>query len=420
MSLQFEGSSRWPDDVAAVQRIKIAFLLKLGELLQDSTSTPTITTHLGLEVQRNNLSNLAFLDLSYTDGFVFRLRIHHERELRLLERVLASASSNEGREATASALSTYKRNFVQSPLHTQAVRTMCTRFPPLSPSIRLMKTWRDAHLLSSHVSDELIELLTIHSFVRPNPWAVPGSVLTGFLRTLTFISKWDWRSDPLIVDFGGEMELADYATIQTRFEAWRKIDPAMNRIAVFAASNLDFEGISWTELGPTKVVATRLTCLARAACDVMKKQGLEVEAAALFTPSFSDYDFVVHLNLDYVAKNTGNKKIKKSGYKNLQIEEQQDPFLALCHPVLSFLAELRARYGSNVIFFYNESGGPVIGGMWNPRTGPRSWKVNAGYSTFPIEQYDEEMGQISINKAATLHGIAKVGEDLVSMIEEKG
>ena len=33
VTMQFEGSNRWPDDLVAIQRTKIAFLLKFGELL---------------------------------------------------------------------------------------------------------------------------------------------------------------------------------------------------------------------------------------------------------------------------------------------------------------------------------------------------------------------------------------------------
>ena len=419
MYIQFEGSARWPHDLAAVQRTKIAMLLKLGELLQNVASAPPITTRLGLESHCNDLSNVAFLDVICRSGALFRLRVHHEHELRLLERNLASTSSSDSREATASALSAYKRHYVQSPLHTQAVRTMCTRFPLLSPSIRLMKKWRNTHLLSRHISDELIELLTIRGFVQPYPWAVPGGILTAFLRTLTFISKWDWRSEPLIIDFSGEMEVEAYAAIRTRFEAWRKIDPAMNRVAVFAASNLDIDGLSWTDKGPSKFVATRLTCLARAACAVIKEQGLALEATVPFTPSFSDYDFVVHLNSHYIAKHAGTKAVRKIAYKNLQTVQQQDPFHSNHQPVSAFVEELRRRYGSNVILFYNESGGAVIGGLWNPQAGPRSWKVKAGYSTIPMEHSGEEVGKMTINKPAILHDIAKLGGDLISKIGEK-
>ena len=150
--VQFEGSSRWPDDIAAVQRTKIAFLLKMAELIGRSNTRfnnpPWPREH------QPKLLNSAFLDVLYPEGAFFRLRIHHEREFYLLEKTLKDKSHTQAsREETASALSAYKRNFIQAPLHTQAIRTLRTRFPLLSPSIRLMKKWRDSHLLSHHISD---------------------------------------------------------------------------------------------------------------------------------------------------------------------------------------------------------------------------------------------------------------------------
>ena len=45
--LQFEGSARWPDDISAIQKTKVAFLLKLGELLEEADDS--LETQLGLE-----------------------------------------------------------------------------------------------------------------------------------------------------------------------------------------------------------------------------------------------------------------------------------------------------------------------------------------------------------------------------------
>ena len=412
--VQFEGSARWPDDITAVQRTKIAFLLKMGELLEGSTNG--LIARLGLENCNQRLSNVAFLDVHYPSGAFFRLRIHHERELNLLERVLKDdLQTTASREETASALSTYKRNFVHGPIHTQAIRTLSTRFPLLSPSMRLMKKWRDSHMLSSHLSDELIELLTVRTFVQPYPWSVPGSVMTAFLRTLTFISKWDWQNEPLIVDFSGEMTSPEIETINLRFEAWRKIDPAMNRVSMFAASNLDPSGITWTEIGPSKVVAARLTSLAKAACGMVKDQGIDLEPEALFVASMADYDFVIHLNPKSSRTNSGGKT--HSTFKNLHIQSNQDKSLSGFDPVQLFLGELRAIYGSNILFFSNEYEGAHIAGLWNPQTGPRPWKVNLLFSTKPIVQTGDEDPQISINKAATLHDIATLGGDMISGIE---
>lgn len=413
--LQFEGSARWPDDISAVQRTKIAFLLKIGELLEDSIDG--LTSRLGLENEKHIFLNIAFLDITYPTGAIFRLRIHHERELSLLERLLKDKSYGQGRrEEIAHAASTYKRNFVQDPLHSQAVRKLSTRFPLLCPSMRLIKRWRDSHLLSPHIRDELIELLTIRTFLHPYPWQAPGSLRTAFLRTLTSISKWNWRSEPLIVDFNGELASEDIDSITLRFEAWRRIDPGMNRIIMFAASTLDPDGVTWTEQGPSKVVAARFTSLARAACKVVKTQGLDVEAQALFEPSYAEYDFLIHLNRKLVGQGSWPGK-KQLGFKNLELQSIDDNTLVAFDPTELFLDELSAMYGSNIVFFYDAHKRSMIAGLWNPQTGSRPWKVNMSYSTLPFAQSEGEETMISINKSAILNDIARLGGDMVSRVE---
>lgn len=415
--IQFEGSSRWPDDLTAIQRTKIAFLIKIGELLEESTSG--YVAKLGLENEGKKLLNQAFVDLSYPAGATFRLRIHHEHELSILERSLRDESGDFGkREDSAFAISTYKRDFVQMPLHTQAVRTLSTRFPLLSPSIRVMKKWRDSHLLSLHISDELVEILTIRTFVQPDPWQAPGSVMTGFFRTLAFISKWDWQSEPLIVDLGHENSTEDVEGISLRFNAWRKIDPAMNRMVVFAASNLDPDGISWTEQGPSKVVAARFTSLARAACKLIKEQALNMKPSALFAMSTAEYDFIIHLNPKYISNNSGPDR-QRATFKNLQIQSSGNTSLVGFYPIRQYLKELSSLYTKNVLFFHEMNGGSCIGCLWNPQTGLRDWKVNMTYSTLLTLQPGETDAKIFINKIATLHDIAKLGGDMVSRIEER-
>ena len=414
--VQFEGSARWPNNIMAVQRTKIAFLYKLGELMEE-LGTEGLTTRVGFEHQGSDLLNIALLDILYPQQGSFRLRIHHERELNLLESALGEKNPDVGaREAIVLAIASYKRAFVQGPLHTQTVRTLCTRFPLLSPTMRLMRKWRDSHLLSGHISDELVELLAVHVFVNPDPWEAPGSLATAFLRTLTFISKWQWQTEPLIVDFNGNMSKPDVDQIRLRFEAWRKIDPAMNRVVLFVASNVDHDGITWTQPDPAKVVAARFTALARAACQILGSQGLDMQPEKLFLPSTTDYDFIIYLN-PALMSNRHRSKQQKHVFKNLQTHPVEPQSNLTDNPFNLYIKELRALYGSHILFFHNEHDGTFVGGLWNPQTGPRAWRTHMAYSAMPL--IDEGDEYISLNQNATLHDIAKLGGDLVSKIQVK-
>ena len=424
--IQFEGSARWPDDITAIQRTKIAFLLKLSELI--SSSIEGMSARVALENEGNSLLNQSFLDLTYPSGAAFRLRIHHDREATLLERRLKIKNLAPSQKTdTATALASYKRTFIREPAHTQAIQTLCTRFPSLSPSIRLVKKWFSTHLLSSHFSSFLIDLFVVRTFTNPYPWASPSSPSTAFFRTLIFLSRWDWRSEPWIVDLSAEgtgLKTEDLTTIRTRFEAWRKLDPAMNRVVLFAASDVDPDGNTWTDLArPPKVVAGRMTALAKAAIKRMREMDTtDVDFEALFKSGLGDYDFVIHIDTK-VAGKWKRKEMKAEVFKNLQIQASAADYdMAGFDPVKLFVKDLDELYGEAVVLFYDDES-DVIAGLWDPQTERRGWKLKLAYSSVPVmtttksEEGDAEAVDVKINKEAMLNEIARLGGDLISKIE---
>ncbi|KAF2144618.1 uncharacterized protein K452DRAFT_245617, partial [Aplosporella prunicola CBS 121167] len=419
--IEFEGSGRWPDDLKAIQMTKVAFLLKLGELLQESVDG--ITTRVGIENEGLEIVNQSFLDVIYPSSAAFRLRVHHDREVTLIERRLKDKSLDAAtREASALALATYRRDFIRIPSHTQALQALCTRLPALSPTIRLLKKWFASHLLSSHFAPELIELFAVRTFLHSSPWEPPSSAQTGFLRTLSFLARWDWRNEPFIVDLGSEMKTEDVTAINTRYEAWRKIDPALNRVVVFAATNLDPDGTTWTDHAqPPRVVAARMTALAKAASQAVKEQGVDIVPESLFVSPLTDYDFVLKLRPEFTR--TGRNNTAKSGkaqFKNLvlQSDAAEETSLVGFEPVKLFLAELREIYGQAIIFFCEENGGDAIAGLWNPaNTARRKWRVRLGYSTVPVAGNDETEVDADVNKEGILSEIARIGGELVQKVE---
>ncbi|PVI06993.1 Nrap protein [Periconia macrospinosa] len=462
--LQFEASARWPDDLCAIQRTKVAFLLKLSQLLS-ATEDDRYSVKVGLEHPSQPSQNQAFLDITFRSEFTFRLRIHHDREATLLERQLKDKSLDaHSRESAAIALGLYNREFIQVVSHTQAVQNLCTRYPALSPSMRLTKRWFASHLLSPHFTPEFIELLVIRTFLQPHPWPVPSSATTGFLRTLSWLARWDWRHVPLIVDFSssapssasdqtgasnnGKMKPDDLEKIQTRFEAWRRIDPAMNRVVLFAATNTDTDGNTWTDRAkPEKVVATRMTALAKAATAAIRaeedatlqslnggeeKKTTPLAPESLFVSPTQDFDFVIHIaskytraaskksKSDVVFKNIEHQQGKRSN--SLKVEQELPAF---------FIEDLQNIYGDAVLFFYDPENYDRVAGLWNPLvTGERGFKVKPGWNSLPIkskqaskkdkkkeEGKEEKEVNIRVNKAAVLNEIKRLGGDMVGRIE---
>jgi U3 small nucleolar RNA-associated protein 22 len=423
--LQFEGSARWPDDLVAIQRTKIAFLLKLQDSLVGTTDS--LTCRIGLENEAQEVLNQGFLDITYYQVTTFRLRIHHDREQTLFQRQLKEKSTDpKTKEMAAIGLARYKRDNAKNPAHTQAIVRLCTRHAALSGAMRMTKRWFASHMLTHHIAEEIIELLVVHIFTRPWPYQAPSSVQSGFLRTLSWIARWDWRLDPLIVDLSDTNDLtsATIQTITTHFQAWRKLDPTLNRLALFIATNLDTDGTTYTDGRPATVVAARMTALAKAAVAEISAKQLDVEPASLFSSPLSDFDFALHLNRR-VCGGAASMSLATSnaGFKNLELAALDDTDSLGYDAARDFLQELEEIFGSAVVFF--SGGGDGVGaekyciaGLWRPQTATRAWKVNLAYSTIPITAASEDGdAQAAINKQAMLAEMARLGGDLVDKVD---
>jgi U3 small nucleolar RNA-associated protein 22 len=434
--IEFENSTRWPDNLPAIQHTKIAFLLKLGDVMQ--AAHPELTTRVGLENTETASSghlNTSYLDIIYPSSapdlppISFRLRIHHDREQTLIEKTLASKSlTPHDQNAMSSALQIEKRTLALQ-RHTTQLRILTTRFPALSGTIRLLKKWTSSHLLPpSLLHDPILELLAIHAFTHPAPWTTPSSAQTAFLRTLHTLSRWDWAYEPLLIDTSVDGSLfssaSDVENLKTRFTAWRKLDPNMNNVVLFIGSNLDSTGVVWTQgQRPPRVIAARLTALAKASIAVIREKGVETQEAdwkGLFQSPLSDFDFLIHLKRGF---GRGEKKEKtQAKFKNLQLQESMDEEQLGFDPAELFVQDLEKIFGESILFFHDRDGGNVVAGLWNPRVLKRqNFRVRLGVSSMPVAtaKTEDQDGkeQVVINQAAVLAEIAMMGEGLVQKVE---
>lgn len=413
VTVQFEGSGRWPDDLNAIQMTKAAFLLKLEDLLKDAASQPA--TMVGVENNDAGLRNKFFLKAAFPNSHTFHIRIHHEREQALIEnRLKSKAASPKDRKIAADALVSYKRSFERKAMHVEVMKMSAQRFLALSPATRLLKAWFGAHLLNCHICEDLIDLISVHAFVQPFPWTAPNTAMTGFFRSLLFLSRWDWQHEPLLVDFNDDITQDGHEAIKLRFQAWRKIDPAMNRLAIFAATNFDTDGTTWSEYHPSKVVASRMTALAKAATDIIIRDGVNVQMGKLFKLSLKNYDFILNLEPRYT-----NAEKRSDLLKNVQKESRRLTSTSGHQLVRAYFEELRLTYADAALFFYDVNAGNVIAGIWNPAAAKRLWKASIPYSTQLSVGKDDKGVEAVLNKSAILAEMARLGGDLVSHVTSR-
>jgi U3 small nucleolar RNA-associated protein 22 len=419
----FEASGKWPDNLAAIQRTKIAFLLKIGELLTESK--PGVVCRVGLEEAETEIENLAFLDVMYEGGASFRLRIHSDLEENLLERRIADKTLDQRvRTQGAQLQASFRRLYTHLPRHTQTMSVLCTRFPALSPTIRLLKHWFNSHKLSCHFLEELVEMFALRVFLEPYPWQAPSSAMTGFLRTLQFLSRWDWRTEPLVLDSTGELTGSERSAVATRLEAWRKIDPGMSHTTLIVATSNETSGTAYTihdgRPTPSRVVATRMTTLARAACKLVKDKGIELDPRTLFQPSLKDYDVLIRLNGKAVKKAADpDDAVKQSQFKNLDGRTGRTPQPALSHPARTLLTRLNSLFSGPLLFFHGAPEDTVVAAIWNPQVQSRAFRVNLPCSYKPATSEDEEIRgeHVDVNREAILAEVARIGGELIEAIE---
>ncbi|KAG9136046.1 hypothetical protein Leryth_021273 [Lithospermum erythrorhizon] len=237
-------------------------------------------------------------------GYAFRLKILHERGLSLVAKKTGSGHVKR-------VLSADKELFIRGQ-HSSMINGLRGRYPIYGPVVRVAKRWVSAHLFSTILTEEAIELLVAHLFLKPSPFSAP------FLRLL---SEYDWMFSALIVDINGDLTHTDEKEINEReffysylfmalkfenftstrkeFEAdKRNVNPAM-----FVATPYDKASEAWTRFSPTYMDLKRLAAYATSSASLLSKLILQNQFDShkwecLFRTPLNNYDAVVLLHRD--------------------------------------------------------------------------------------------------------------------------
>lgn len=378
-AIELESSRKWPTDIAAREKTKTAFLIRIAELIRQQL--PSYSPLVGTDG-----AGVGFLLVQTPEGFHFRL-------------LLATKYDSELRS---------KIN------HTRAIASLAQRYPALSIVMRIMKKWFQGQMIASHVREEAIELVACHPFLDSSPYAVPSSATSGFMRVMSFLSRWNWKSEPIIYDFsessnlvtGCDLDITFYQTLMNSFSEQRHNDAAYTQAPWLIESRIDPTGILWTKNEPRSrvapLIASRVTTLARI---VTHMQELDIDN--IFSPALQDFPVKLRVS----------PHLKPNIWKN---EVLSDPLKAMAqarNPALSFFRDVQRAYSNSLILFSNfsidereESPNLVVAGIWNPAIDltPSKFKPGTPYPTKETSQ-----GLVSLDKNAIIQEICRLGVGII-------
>lgn len=276
--LEFEKSAKWPDDLRAIQKIKLAFFERVASGLMTRLKGTKVRVVVGDGPGQSDIRDQSRLEIVTAEGWAFSARIWHEREATLLDRIIDDKprfplsshkpddSKGKERHEAVEAKELYVRRFIHAPRHHRAIARLCHRFTAYGGTVRLVKRWLASHwLLHGHISEEAVELLCAALFIGDSRTLgsgltrVPGSRERGFAAVVEFLKDWKWE-EGLFVPL--------YSSSETSSES-----PVISKVVVNAGSKHgvwmisteeDQSGYIWTSDRPDIVAAHRVRAVAKA------------------------------------------------------------------------------------------------------------------------------------------------------------
>ncbi|XP_051127399.1 uncharacterized protein LOC127248890 [Andrographis paniculata] len=365
--IQLEGSGNWPMNEVALEKTKSAFLLKIAESLNDNHGISSTAAEDDVDI--------------FMSGYAFRLKILHERALSLVK--------SPGGARVKRILSSDKKLFIHGQ-HAGMINGLRGRYPIYGPVVRLAKRWVSAHLFSNTLSEEAVELLVAHLFLKPLPFRPPCSRTAGLLRFLRLLSDYDWSLCPLIVDINGEMTPEDEKDITENFMENRKeyegnlqnVKPAM-----FLATTYDKESEGWTRESPTATDLKRLAAYATSSANflnnlIMKNQTDSYGWECLFRTPLNNYNAVVLVHRDKLPYphhllfpseiNRGKRVIHGRASKSFNpfllpkglqgsLGELRNKLMVNFDPLKYLVDDIEAKFPDMFKVWFDSAGGDAIG-----------------------------------------------------------
>jgi U3 small nucleolar RNA-associated protein 22 len=350
--VELEASSKWPDHLIAIERIKLAFLLRFSTQIENTAHIPTI------------VSNEGFLDV-LLKGYVFRIRLLYPKELaiRRAERDFPAFSKTQAESINKRTLDNLEKELEGKPQLHQILFNLGIRSPSFPLTCRLVKQWLNAHLVLHYFSDELVDLLVSSLFFNTVEFKSPKTLFQGFYQFLTLLANFSFSTSPLILDFKSDLSE----------EQRDKINSAYNNLkqkpAIFIASKLDATRSIWTREGPPKSIVDGVKKLAIAALKCIDHE-LSLNSFSpdwvkkVFAPIRHSYQVSITLKKEISAMGRphlipkDSKKFKKAPIPAEKLTSAfRNSVYVNFRPTDEFLSEIKQLFGTRYLIFFDSLSG---------------------------------------------------------------
>ncbi|KAK1324081.1 hypothetical protein QJS10_CPA02g01160 [Acorus calamus] len=378
--IQLEGSGSWPMDEVAIEKTKTAFLLKIGESLQNKWGMNCIAS----EDEVNILMS----------GYAFCLRIMHERGLTVLRK------HSVGNDQKKPVLSSDKELFVQGQ-HSSMTNGLYGRFITYGPVVRFLRLLSDYDWNFSPLIVDINNDFTLKDKQEINEIFIISR------KTNEVKAK--------------EMEPAMFlaTSYDKRSQAWTKFSPSswvLKRIVSYARSSAAFltNLILRGQSGPY----TWEVFILSAAFDAL---GLQ----CLFRTPLNNYDAVILLHKEklpfpqrllFPAEMTqGKKVIQGKASKDFQpymsvwrtnesLEEARNKLMVNFDPTRCFLEDLQTEFPDTFNVWYDSLGGDMVGLTWEKQGSKKR------------QRGEEEVDEPRRDPTDVLKEVGLVGKGLVKSV----
>ena len=130
--LQFETSTRWPDELSALEKTKTAFLLKISEELAETEYNSFISKDESVPFNEN----ITLLNILTPEGYGFRIRAFTERDELLYLRAVSNADKQKA--LVQDVYLKFNEKYMGSVKHTRSVTQLAQHFHFYSPTVRFL------------------------------------------------------------------------------------------------------------------------------------------------------------------------------------------------------------------------------------------------------------------------------------------